>query len=103
MSIDPNNQNLNNVYLIDSPSEPTLTGNATLAVQFRDYVRFRPDAGGQSDNIYVTLGVETWGLDASETGGVISTNSKVSPYPSIDTTRNDFPYWTSFKSKGGSE
>jgi hypothetical protein len=43
--------------------------------------------------IYVTLGVVTWGVDESQTGGVLNSGSVVTPTPTLDSSCG-FPFWT---------
>jgi hypothetical protein len=63
-----------------------------LQGSFQDYIRFRPDAGNVSDNIFVTLGIVYWNMNAVATGP-----TTVSPNETLDPTgpdnSNKFPFW----------
>jgi hypothetical protein len=85
------------VGVLDTPHEGS--GGATsvsLKLQFRDYIRFRPNAGGSNYNIYITLGKVTWSVDASATltnNVWVSESNNVASPAYIST--NEWPYWTS--------
>ena len=59
---------------------------------FKDYIRFRPDAGNAADNIFVTLGIVSWNMLATATSSGI--DSAQSPDPTGPSNSNDFPIWT---------
>jgi hypothetical protein len=83
----------NAITFDDTPSE---TANSlsfvSLVIQFRDYVRFIPNAGGP--NIYITLGKVTWNVNATATyangAWVLSPGSPV--LPSWGSSQ-EFPCW----------
>jgi hypothetical protein len=63
-----------------------------LQGSFEDYIRFRPDAGNASDNIFVTLGIVSWNVLATATSSGI--NTAQSPDPTGPSNSNEFPIWT---------
>ena len=48
----------------DGPSLQCLYSYAQFNLSFRSYLRFRPNAGSENDNIFVTLARIDWGIDA---------------------------------------
>ncbi|MDB6021955.1 MAG: hypothetical protein JWQ04_1812, partial [Pedosphaera sp.] len=61
---------------------------------FKDYIRFRPNVGNTNDNIYITLGIVSWSMNATATNSTtISPND--TPDPVGPDNSNDFPFWNS--------
>jgi len=81
----------------DSPGTGAVIGSDTVGMDlnFKTYLRFQPDAG-PGPNIFVTLALVTWGVQASatESAGVwtINPGSTVTGPSSSDST--EFPFWT---------
>ncbi len=57
------------VYWDDEPnvSLPLTSSYAAMSLNFNTYLRFRPNAGNPSDNIFVTLDLLNWSVTASAT------------------------------------
>jgi hypothetical protein len=61
-------QVLSPVPLDDQPSVGlSIAAHVNFSLAFEDYLRFRPSVGNESDNIYVTLRLVTWIVNASAT------------------------------------
>ena len=89
----------NIIYLSDTPSSIWLTPNKLIG-SYRDYVRFRPD--GDVNNIYVTLGIVTWNMNAvgewvpfTEDTWILTTDEH--PAPKGPDKSDDFPVWDGVK------
>lgn len=69
----------------------TAAPTAELLAEFQDYVRFRP--AGSPNNIWVTLGTNSWSMDgaASLSGGLLRSNL---PAASTLGPCDTFPFWT---------
>jgi hypothetical protein len=65
----------------------------TLRGSFQDYIRFCPDAGSASDNIFVTLGIVSWNMNATATNSTTISPSET-PDPTGPDNSNGFPIWT---------
>ena len=91
------------VTFSDGPGVPdvasVLSWTTSVSDQFIDYVVFRPSAGVQADNIYVTLGVvsggnPSWGWSASTTWTLgWSTPTYSITRPTWPDDSNGFPTW----------
>ncbi len=84
------------ISLIDAPWEPCSSFLTILSVKFRDHIRFRPDAGNPTDNVFVTLGKVTWEVHATATydadeGWQLGSGWWISPPALTDST--EWPYW----------
>jgi hypothetical protein len=75
------------LYARSSTASPAVNMTAT----FKDYLRFKP--AGNVNNIWVTLGTNSWSMDgsASLSGGLIRTNL---PPASALIESAEFPSWT---------
>ena len=76
----------------------SLLGGSTTSIidTFKDYVMFRPNSGNPNSNIYVVLGMTSWGWSASSTysGGSWSVPTAPTPTsPSGFDNSNNFPSW----------
>ncbi len=91
----------NQVALEDAPYEgcnSSVSNLTALVIQFRDYVRFRPDAGNVSENIFVTLGQVNWNVNAHATysSGVWTKDpNSIVIGPVLDSQSDEFPFWSS--------
>jgi hypothetical protein len=68
----------------------------TLKGSFQDYIRFCPDAGNAGDNIFVTLGIVTWRINATATSPLINLiiiSPSETPDPTGPDNSNNFPIW----------
>src|SRR5438105_14041236 len=57
--VDPEASSSTVIQLSDEPSWPALS-YVSFAANFKDYCKFKPDAGNPEDNIYITLGTFDW-------------------------------------------
>ncbi len=79
----------------DSPWNACSVSPSVAQFTFTDYLRFRPD--GDDQNIFVTLGIITWGYygKANEASGAWSLDSSSSVTgPTGPADSISFPYWT---------
>jgi hypothetical protein len=86
----------NSIPLDDEPKIGCLFTPAGMQYKFNDYVRFKPD--GDSDNIFVTLGMITWNVaaEAAKMNGVWTPDSDNSVGGPIGpNSSNAFPLWDS--------
>lgn len=74
--------------------------SAYYHVSFKDFLRFRPDAGNANQNIFVTLQEVDWRLSASstKTGGVWSLDPSSYFDNPVQVSSDNFPYWESVSS-----
>ena len=66
-----------------------------MDLNYKSYLRFRPDVGVSNQNIFVTLQLATWSVSATATnssGWLVDTNSLVDGPDRSDSS--DFPIWT---------
>ncbi|MEI8288891.1 MAG: hypothetical protein WCH99_05415 [Verrucomicrobiota bacterium] len=86
-----------NVPFDDGPniSLATINHGTSMKLLFKTYLRFKPNVGNPSDNIFVTLSIVTWGVKGSATfnnGWSLDVGNTTSG-PS-DSAVNDFPIWS---------
>ena len=74
----------------------SINGITAMDLSLNTYLRFRPDAGNPSDNIFVTLRLVAWGVtaSASKSNGVWTVDLGSSTSGPNDSTSNEFPLWT---------
>lgn len=76
---------------------------ASVNYQFQDYLRFRPNAGSESENIFVTLQRVEWSVEMAcqwTAGGGWSITLEKCPRP-IDFPEDAFPMWNDITSNFG--
>jgi len=93
---------LSEIPFHDEPHESipyhVLCDEIGMNLAFKTYLRFRPEAGNADDNIFVTLKLITWNVNASAQFDSnlqqwVANNGWVVGGPTIVTTR-EFPVWT---------
>ena len=93
-----NSQFGNQVPFDDGPkiSLPTINNIAAMNLSFQTYLRFKPDDGNSSGNIFITLRAVTWGLScsASYSGGVWNKDPGGATSGPFDADSDAFPLWT---------
>jgi hypothetical protein len=80
---------------LDAPQAACCFDPTWFAINFKCYVRFRPDNGNPSDNIYVVLGTTSWGVDASATkvhGAWVKSRQVITGPEDVDDS-DEFPFW----------
>jgi hypothetical protein len=81
--------------LTDAPFIACGPSPTAIAITFQDFALFKPDAGNPLQNIFVPLGIVTWGVNATAyntpSGWVLSSTSSVTP-PTLTSTET-FPQW----------
>lgn len=78
-------------FFYDSPSV-TLASHVNMSWSFKTYLRFKPDG---DDNIFVTLRLVTWSVDAeADFNGTWSLLSGSSTSGPDDSNNNAFPKWS---------
>ena len=88
-------QNIGHVKQYDYPGILRKTPSSEVTEDFKTYIRFKPGDESNEDNIWITLGIVTWGWDAKATlsNGVwiINRFAPTSPTWVVD---DQFPIWT---------
>jgi len=86
----------NSVSFRDTPCVRLVGSQVAMDLAFKTYVRFRPDAGNPGDNIYVTLGVVTWGVTASASyrDGFWQVDAGSAASGPTYSANTGFPVWT---------